>query len=56
MGISPMGNLGRFLQGKPAATVALPNLNKLLAQCTLYFCVYDHTTGYEAYSFTVALI
>ena len=25
----PMGNLGRFPQGKPAATVMLPNLNSL---------------------------
>ena len=29
MGISPMGNLGCFPQGKPAATVVLPNPNYL---------------------------
>ena len=39
LGIFPIGNLGRFPQGKPDATVALPNLHELPAVYIKYFCV-----------------
>ena len=39
MGISPMENVGRFPQGKPAPTVALPNPNE--SACWVFSCLHN---------------